>query len=276
MMSFSRRPRMLSHLPLPALLLALLFSPGGAAHAACAPIRIGYLDQNRPPYWLGDGKQVAEPPGAGVELLREAAADMGCEVSFVRLPSMRVLTALATGEIDFAPVEERAAYPAGLQLPLGADGAPDRDKAVLLQVDVVVRAADTPASTEPRRYFTNHMLGVVTGAAYTEPLRQAGLAVDDGARDVGRNLDKLRLHRLDGVAVSVMQPGDLDAYLAAGYPGQFQRLEQPVIASHIWLAASSSYYRQHRAQAEAMWNWLGPAHRAHMAEIVKRYARPGP
>jgi hypothetical protein len=265
---------MVLRLAMPVLLLSASLSCA-AAQSTCSPIRIAYLDQHRPPYWLGDGKQVAEPPGAGVELLREAAAEMGCEVSFVRLPSMRILAALAAGEIDFAPVEERPAYPAGVQLPPGADGAPDRDKAVLLQVDVVVRAADTPANTEPRRYFLHHALGVATGAAYTAALRQAGLEVDDGARDVGRNLDKLRLHRLDGVAVSVMQPGDLDAYLSANYPGQFQRLEQPLISSHIWLAASSAYYHQHREQTEAMWNWLGPAHRAHMAEIVKRYARPG-
>lgn len=260
---------------LSALMLSLTALLSLGAHAACAPVRVAYIDQNRPPYWLGDGEAVAEPAGAGVDVLREALASAGCEATLVRLPPRRIIAALASGEVDFAPVEELATYPAGLRLPAGPGGAPDVERAVSLRVDLIVRA-DTPLpATDLNLYLHGRTLGVPTGSTYAAALRRSGALVDDGARDLARNLDKLRLHRLDGVAVSVLLPGDVDAFLAADYPGQFRRVEQPLITTRLWLASSEAYYRQHREQAEAVWNWLGPAHRAHVAEIVKRYTRPG-
>ncbi|MGO4470156.1 hypothetical protein AB4Z11_31875, partial [Pseudoduganella sp. RAF53_2] len=65
---------------------ALLLALTAQAHSACAPVRFAYPDQDRPPYWLGNGSSVPEPPGASVELVMEFTASVGCPVSLLRLP----------------------------------------------------------------------------------------------------------------------------------------------------------------------------------------------
>ena len=65
-----------------------------AASVVCIPLRIGYIDQHRPPYWMGEGEQVPEPPGAAVDLMRDAAraAGFGCAPTLVRLPPCLLYT----------------------------------------------------------------------------------------------------------------------------------------------------------------------------------------
>ena len=55
------------------------------------------MDQNRPPYWLGEGEQVPEPPGAAVDLIRSAVMESGfnCPPTLVRLPVARLRVALS-------------------------------------------------------------------------------------------------------------------------------------------------------------------------------------
>jgi hypothetical protein len=50
------------------------------------------MDQNRPPYWLGEGDKVPDPPGAAVDLIRDAVlgAGFGCTPVWVRLPVARL------------------------------------------------------------------------------------------------------------------------------------------------------------------------------------------
>ena len=42
-----------------AILLAATPTPS-LATATCIPVRVGYMDQHRPPYWLGEGTDVPD------------------------------------------------------------------------------------------------------------------------------------------------------------------------------------------------------------------------
>lgn len=257
------------------LLLSSLLGLPASAHGACAPMRVAYLDQDRPPYWLGDGEQVPEPPGVGVEFLRAAAAGLKCPLVLVRLPVLRVASALQSGEIDFAPIEERSGYPSGYVFPRDKDGALDRDRSIQTSAIVFVRAADhLPAELNPQRYFQGRLLGTTLGAAYGAALREAGFGIDDGARDLARNVDKLRLRRVDGVVLTLAQPGDMDAVLAARYGDEVVRLRTPLASNRVWLATNPQYYRAHREQVEALWNWIG-SNRGKLGGLLEKYARAG-
>jgi hypothetical protein len=93
----------------PALLLA------GALDCAAEPCVL--RDQNVPPYYLGSGMHMAEPPGASVELVRDIAASAGCTLEPVRLPPARLQISLENGIIDIAgignssPASDKLAYP---------------------------------------------------------------------------------------------------------------------------------------------------------------------
>lgn len=232
------------------------------------------MDQDRPPYWLGDGERVPEPPGLGVELIRAAAAgSLRCPIKLVRLPVQRIRTALQTGEIDFAPVEERADYPPEFVLPHDKQGAIDRSRAIQTSVIVFVRASDAlAADLNTPLYFQGRTLGATQGAAYAARLREAGIAVDDGARDLARNIDKLKLGRIDGVALTLATPTDMDRVLATRYGKDIARLRVPLVSNRVWLATNQTYYRAHAERTEALWNWLGN-HRGALTALLDKYSR---
>ncbi|WP_332851452.1 hypothetical protein [Duganella sp. S19_KUP01_CR8] len=245
--------------------------------AACEPVRIGYLDQERPPYWLGTGTEVPAKPGASAELVQRFAASTGCQADLKRLPVMRIKPALIAGEIEFAPMDSSAADTAGIVFPLDKNHQPDTARALALNIVVFVRSADRiPPATAPASYFQNRPLGITLGASYKTRLQSLGLKVDSGAVDIARNLEKLRLNRIDGFAVSVTSPNDMDAYIAQKYKGAIVRLPQPIFSDHIWLAASAGYYAAHAAQVEKMWTWLGSAGVREFSALLKEYSELPP
>ncbi|SHG71021.1 hypothetical protein SAMN05428948_1716 [Massilia sp. CF038] len=231
-----------------------------ATHAsgACTPIRLGYVDQHRPPYFIGNGSTEAERPGATVDLIREMAAASGCTVLAVRLPPLRLRQALVSKQVDATLMNATPADAAEFALPLHADGKLDAARAVRMYTVVFVRAADQIAlHTDPRDYFAVHRLGTNNGASLAAQLRAEGFRVDDGAHDGARNLEKLARHRIDGYAATMVAPTRMDASVEAKFGAQLVRLKTPLRVHHFWLAFSKPYYAANRAAVETMWTWMG-------------------
>jgi hypothetical protein len=251
---------------------ALLFAASVQAHGACAPVRFAYPDQNRPPYWLGNGSEVADPPGASVELIREFTGSVGCPVALLRLPVMRLRAALQAGVADFTPADESLHGTPGVVFPLDANGELDARRAVPLVMVAFVRAADNidPAA-DPAMHFRGRTVGTTLGASYAVRMKQLGINIDSGGTGVVSNLEKLRLKRIDGFVVSLIAEADMDRFVADRYRGQIVRLEKPLIRTNIWLATSKAYYDSHTAQVEAMWNWLGSNGNKRFNALLKKY-----
>jgi hypothetical protein len=255
-------------------LLALFLCGAIGAEAACPTVRIGYIDQDRPPYWLGSGVEVPDPPGVGVDYMRAmAAAVIPCPIQLVRMPTTRLRLALAAGEVDFLPIEERPDLPSEVVLPRDRNGALDRSRAVKTSIIVLVRAADQlPPDTITPRYFQGRMMGVPYGAPYTDALREAGIRVDDGGRDFERNIGKLKLKRVDGVALTVGMLNDMDQAILERHGNEIVRLRVPLFSSNIWLATNPAYYAAHREQVEAVWTWMA-THQNELSGMLSKYSR---
>lgn len=259
--------RSLHFLPLPGLILA-----AGSALADCAPLRLGYVDQHRPPYFLGSGATEASPAGAAVDLIRDAAAVAGCKVTAVRLPPARLRSALKAGTIDVMSMEAVEADKELYALPLDGAGKLDVAKALSVHTVVFVRASDTAlGSIDPAREFGQRWLGSNYAAPLVAQLRKQGFRVDDGALDTERNLEKLMRRRIDGYAISVAAPGDMDNWVAAKYGNAIVRLERPIQTNNIWLAMSKDYQARHPAQVAAMWDWVAEYGRQRFAKLVRKY-----
>lgn len=243
-----------------------------AATAACAPIQVGYLDQHRPPYWLGSGTAVPEAPGASVELIRQFTASAGCPAALVRMPVLRIAPSLAAGEIDFAPVASTAAGTPRIVFPLDKQHHLDLARSMPLVIVVFVRASDgLSRDTNPAQYFQGRTLGTTLGSSYAAKMRRAGIGVDSGAVDVAGNFEKLKLRRFDGFAVSLISADDMDSLVARKYGGDIVRLTEPLFTDNIWLAASQSYYERNPRRVEAMWDWLGSSGRKEFSKLLAKY-----
>lgn len=262
-------------------ILALTLAAGAAA-AQCTPLRMGYTDQHRPPYYLGTGNTEAAPAGAGaaVDVMREAAAAAGCELSTVRLPMARLRGSLRTGAIDTMPMEANESDKHLYALPLDAKGNLDVSRALRVHVVVFVRASDKALrNIDPAREFGQRWLGANHAVPLVAPLRQRGFRVDDGALDSERNFEKLMRKRIDGYAVSLAAPGDMDQWVAAKYGDAIVRLERPLQTNNIWLAMSKDYQARHPAEVDAMWRWAAENGRQRFARLIRIYlkqmAQPG-
>ena len=253
-----------------------MISAGAHAAEPCAPVRIGYSDRERAPYYMGNGGEVPARPGVLVELFRDAFRSLGCPVELIRLPVARVRLALTSGTVDMAPSDTPAGDSAGYLIATTVNGEPDHRRALRTMAYVFVRAEDRlPLDTDPARYFKTHLLAVNQGTILAEHLKTAGLQVDDGSFSSWNNMDKVRLKRVDGFTLALMTPAALDPYVATRYGKQLMRLDKPVRVSSMWLGANRNYYQRNREQVEAIWNWIG-VHGAPQVEALSRKYAVGP
>ncbi|HEY0065293.1 MAG TPA: hypothetical protein VGC21_24460 [Telluria sp.] len=244
------------------------------ARGACTPLRVGYVNQHRPPYFLGNGSAEAHPPGASVELIREIAAAAGCTIISVRLPPLRLRNALVSGEIDATLMNAKDSDSGTFALPLDQGGKLDPARAVKMYTVVFVRAVDKIApDTDPRLYFLSHRLGSNNGASLAEQLRQEGFRVDDGAHDGERNLEKLARGRIDGYAATMVSPTLMDASVAEKFGERLVRLKIPLRMHHFWLGFTKPYYAGNREAVETMWAWMGDHADRRFAWQVEQYAK---
>jgi hypothetical protein len=236
-------------------------------------VRVAYPDRERLPYYFGNGAQVPEPAGAGVDLLRAAVQSTGCKAALVRLPTARLKIALINGSVDLAPVDLRDGEDRYSALPLTPDGAPDTSRGLRVTAVVYVRTADgASAGTNPRAYFKSRTLATNQGSPLGEQLRDEGYTVDSGTGDAFSNLDKVLLRRVDGFAMSIAQVDSLDSALTARYGNRLMRLSTPMRASTLWLSSSNAYYQANRGQVEQLWSWWGDNAGRKLGEFVRLYS----
>ena len=242
-----------------------------AAGADACSMRLGYTTQNAPPYYIGSDT-VPEAPGAMVELLQEMAARSGCTVAPLRLPTARLLGALNGGQIDAVVMTTPPADLRQIALPLDGRGQPDASRGLPQFTMIYVRAADrAAASRDTAAYLRGRRVGVTHGVSFAAELRDAGMEIDDGAANARRNFDKLRLNRIDAVAVSLNTPADMDELLAREFGGQLARLERPFRTRALWLMVNKRYYGTHKAAVENMWTWLGDNGSKRLHVLLKKY-----
>ena len=260
----------------PLLSLSLSFLFAGQAAGACQPLRYGYTDKAVPPYYTGTGPEAPEPPGALAELAREAAASAHCPVRMVRLPPARLHKGLDEGIIDAMSLFDPQVVGElpNVVYPRDKQGRLDAARAMPLYVVVFVRARDyLPLDGDTAATMRGRVIGVSQGAPHIKYLRSAGVEVDAGASNPDLNFEKLKLGRIDGFAISLSMPEDMDAPVAARYGKEFVRLRKPLLVISSWLALNRGYYENNREASEAIWNWYGSHGRARLETLLKKYRR---
>ena len=252
--------------------IAFLLLAAGNAFADCGTVRFGYPDRHRPPYWMGDGAAVPEPPGASVDFVRELAASNGCTLELVRLPMMRLRSSLASGAVDMVPVDITADGEPGIVMPRDAQGKPDSKRGTPLVLVAFVRAKDGSLhDADPMELVHGKRVGVLYGSAHARRLEKAGAILDQGGPSVPSNFDKLQLGRIDAFVVPMLVASDLDKYVAEHYKGELVRLEKPVFKSFNWIATNPAFYETHRHEVESMWNGMGAEGNKHYNQLLRKY-----
>jgi polar amino acid transport system substrate-binding protein len=211
-----------------------------AAGAQAQRLKLGYSDVENFPYQMGNGQAIAAPPGVAVELIREAARDIGLEVQFVRMPAVRLLVATQTGEIDgsfiFSFKEERlaqAVYPL-------RDGKPDRARRITTINYTFYKKAGSPVTWDGKALgHLTEPVGVNSSFSIADDLKKMGIVVDDSGKSTAQNLGKLRLGRIGAYATL---EDSADAFLARQQAGDVLKLSPPITSRDYFLVFSRKFH----------------------------------
>lgn len=225
------------------LLFSLLLPLACNAHALT--LRLCTLDQPFPPHTMPDGSGVAQV------LLRHAAREEGITIENSVAPRLRCIAQLKSGEVDgvlAAFLPERVEY--GV-FPMAGPLA-DETRALSVVRFVVYRQKGGSVQWDGSAFsgLDARPVGLQVGLAVAQHLRQTGVTVDEGAKTIGQNLEKLVRGRLQAVVALEGESQPLVERLS----DRIEVLPKAFDATPIYLQVHPAYYSANREAVEKLWN----------------------
>ena len=224
--------------------------------AACAPVwaqacdmRFAYTNQPAPPFI--SAQQPDEPlPGLAVEIVRTAAASIGCKAGFVRLPGKRVVAETSAnvhaGMLMYSYTPERAA---ALVFPM-ADGKPDGKLRLARLAYYVYKMPDRALRWDGKELtHVDGAIGLNLGYGIGGELRALGVRVEE-VPTTTQNLDKLKMERLAGY---VMHSYAVDPLLTLSQYAGIEKVEPVFSERDYFVAFAPGFYQQNRVLVQKLW-----------------------
>lgn len=216
-----------------------------ACNAHALTLRLCTLDQPFPPHTMPDGSGMAQV------LLRQAAREEGITIENSVAPRLRCIAKLKSGEVDgllAAFLPERIDY--GV-FPMAGPAA-DETRALSVVRFVVYRQKGGTVQWDGSAFsgLDARPVGIQVGLAVAQRLRQTGVTVDEGAKTIAQNLEKLVRGRLQAVVALEGESQPLVERLS----DRIEVLPKAFDATPIYLQVHPAYYSAHREAVEKLWN----------------------
>jgi hypothetical protein len=225
------------------LLFSLLLPLACNAHALT--LRLCTLDQPFPPHTMPDGSGVAQV------LLRHAAREEGitirkqCRASL----ALHCPTQVRRGGWRAGSLPARAR---GVRRVPMAGPLVDETRALSVVRFVVYRQKGGSVQWDGSAFsgLDARPVGLQVGLAVAQHLRQTGVTVDEGAKTIGQNLEKLVRGRLQAVVALEGESQPLVEHLS----DRIEVLPKAFDATPIYLQVRPAYYSANREAVEKLWN----------------------
>ena len=214
-------------------------------------IRVAFADVEVAPYQLGNGPEMANPPGTMIELLNQAAKELGIEVEYERAPQLRSLKRLQLGELDgafmYSYSPERLVYG---RYPM-KDGKPDEAARIANQSYVFYRLKGAPFDWDGHTVtgLGNGSVGFNSTFSVGAVLAKHGIKAQD-AKTTAQNFKKLALGR---IAAFAMLEHAGDSYLASHPMLNIEKLSIPFETKAYYMLLSQQLVERDPALAEKIW-----------------------
>lgn len=253
---------------LPAVIAGVLWT-GGAQ--AAEVLRAAFEDKALPPYYMGDSTDVeVERPGVSIELVREAAKEVGVDVEFVRMPWVRCQKSLQKGEVDAifnaSFKEERLEY--GVYPMIGSK--PDPARRIATVSYALYRLKGSPVTWDGRAIEgLDGPVGAQSGYSIVEDLARMGIKTEE-AQASTTNFRKLASKRIPAVAALVVTG---DALLAAGDYPNVEKVTPPLATKDYFVMFSHQFYDGKHALAERLWTKIAELRDRDAARLYAKYSK---
>lgn len=217
-----------------------------ACDARAIKLRLCTLDHPFPPHTMPDGS------GQAQTLLRKAAKENGIVIENTFAPRLRCINRLKAGEIDAvlsAFLPERMEYGVFPMM----DGVADESRAVGLVRFAIYRQADGKVQWDGSEFtgLDDRPIGIQVGLAVAQRLRQTGVKVDEGAKTIEQNLEKLARGRVQAV---VALEGEAGPIIKRQFNGRLEMLPKAFDTTPIYLHVHPAYHARHRAAIDKLWD----------------------
>ena len=249
-------------MPIKLLLLSLLIfgtvaladvleTTGQQVNVAPITLRFCYEDKQLLPYYAGNGAVVPEQPGATIEHLRRATAQVGIELKLIRLPWLRCLQQLEDNSIDALVAAFDTTREHYTVYPKQPDGNPDTARAINQLSLCLAYRFDNPLQqklkdksaitlSRPLGYRSIPFPPQTTLVAAHSPEHALDLVIS------GRVDATTVLCELNGIKAKEQHLDQLPVLLL--YPALYK--------SDGYLMLSNDFYQRHPGIAEQLWQSL--------------------
>jgi polar amino acid transport system substrate-binding protein len=231
-------------------------------------IRLVYSDVESFPIQMGNGEAIADPPGIVIELITQAAKELGLNIIIERRPNRRVLTELEDGTADgafsYSFKEERLTNG---QYPM-KDGQLDTSRRLLTISYYIYKMKDSPLDWDGKQFINlDGIIGANAGYSIVDDLRNRGIEVEE-AKTTEQNFEKLRLGRIVGYAT---QDITADRIVESGEYGEIVKVPIPLVTKDYFLMFSHQFVEQHPDIAEQLWKKIGELRDTVTKEAAPKY-----
>ena len=169
--------------------------------AWCLTIKLAYSDIESYPFQMGNGAEIASPPGLAIDILNHVAAKLKLETEYLRLPGKRVLQEIAAGKVDggfiFSYNQQRAQY---AQYPMNKD-KPDSSKRIATIGYYFYALNEQPVNWDGEKLAnSNYKIGAHLGYSIVKDLQEKQLKVHE-VKTTEQLFSMLELKRLPVIAL---------------------------------------------------------------------------
>lgn len=214
-------------------------------------IKLCYQDLNVYPWQLGNGDEVATPPGLALDIISEAAREIGIKIKYYRVPNKRIFHELKTGNADGAFVfsfkKDRAKI---AEYPM-KDGKLDGTRRIA-SISYYFYANKTKKVNWDGRILSEsngQPVGVNRGYSIIEELKKMELPYEETKGNINI-LKKLQSNRISAYAG---QDITIDHLLTKHQFENIVKLEPPIKSKDYFLIFSRNFYKEHKNIAEKLW-----------------------
>ncbi len=241
----------------------------GSSFAKENVITIGYIDVENYPIQMGDGPEVANPPGIAMDIVIQAANDLGYEVELSRYPNNRVQFNLKSGHVDGVCCfsykikrEQNGQYPE-------KDGQLNRENRLFEFNYHFFARKDSDVSWDGTNLTNVTTIGANRGYSVVSDLRDLGMTVVE-SDNTEKNLELLLSGRIQAFALQ-----KLPAEFALSKDQRFQenivRVDPAISFKDYYLMLSHQFVSENEELAQKIWNRVGEIRDKVIAERMHLY-----
>ncbi|MDC5819239.1 transporter substrate-binding domain-containing protein [Vibrio europaeus] len=251
------------------LVLALLLLPIVSFASSSKTIKLAYSDIESFPFQMGNGNDVATPPGISVEIIEQLAHMLQFKVEYVRVPGKRVLQHIRSNEVDggfiFSYNHERAQY---AHYPI-INGQVDSALRIATLDYFLYRLKIQKLEWDGVKLYStgNRPVGVHTGFSIIDTLKENEISTLE-VSSTQHLFKMLRKRRVIAVAV---QSNIADSYIDENKLASIEKVYPPILSKYYYLIFSHRFTENNPELVRKIWRTIGDIRDQVTVNSIKKY-----